>query len=493
MRLSLVYLVALCAFVSCNSIPETGSTESKLEMITGNTDKEPDDQKPMVLTIEGGLDGPEQCFYTYKDGLESSEDMADYTEVHIIPFGKGNDVSEEMIGLAESHFKLNRPYDKLTATVKVFYTRDKKVEMVSYSLLNGVPNGECTIKDPKGKSFISREYEKGEFKKSLLSPFGTDWTFDQRMGKLLISDVKFSLKRLPVGDLVVSLMTSMHEESSEDNNLYTIMQKNSFKQPISVNGELLTGKLLAYFHPKSLREDLYYELNFTDGILDGEVRINNDWGELELHEVFNMGVLDTTVYKINYDEMDGLAKPIIYLYPEKEQRVEVRINLDGKLSHTYPEYNKGWEVTASPDGTLRDGNGKEYYALYWEGQNNKEFRVEEGTVVKGSESIIFLERALETLGLTRREANEFIIYWLPELEKNPYNLIHFSTSEYEEMAQLEIIPEPETLIRVMMVFQSLTKPTIIKEQNLDMLKKERRGFTVVEWGGSRIQDKSDIL
>ena len=32
------------------------------------------------------------------------------------------------------------------------------------------------------------------------------------------------------------------------------------------------------------------------------------------------------------------------------------------------------------------------------------------------------EEALADLGLTRREANEFMVYWLPMMEPNPYNL-----------------------------------------------------------------------
>ena len=69
------------------------------------------------------------------------------------------------------------------------------------------------------------------------------------------------------------------------------------------------------------------------------------------------------------------------------------------------------------------------------------------------------------------------------MENNPYNLIHFSTTQYEEMAKLNITPNPETLIRVMMVFKPLDNPIKIKKQNLNSMSKKRKGFTVVEWGG----------
>ncbi len=184
----------------------------------------------------------------------------------------------------------------------------------------------------------------------------------------------------------------------------------------------------------------------------------------------------------HYEHYDT-EKPIIYLYPEKIQEIEVQLNYDGKLTHTYPKYNNGWKVTANPDGTLFDAKNQEYYALYWEGKPNKDYTINEGFVVPGEQTIDFLENSLSKLGLNRKETNEFIIYWLPKMENNPYNLIHFSTTQYEEMAKLNITPTPETLIRVMMVFKPLDNPIKIKKQNLNSMSKKRKGFTVVEWGG----------
>lgn len=48
------------------------------------------------------------------------------------------------------------------------------------------------------------------------------------------------------------------------------------------------------------------------------------------------------------------AKPVIYLYPEEETQVSVRLDFDGELTSTYPSYEDGWTVDASPDGTLTD-------------------------------------------------------------------------------------------------------------------------------------------
>jgi CarboxypepD_reg-like domain len=178
-----------------------------------------------------------------------------------------------------------------------------------------------------------------------------------------------------------------------------------------------------------------------------------------------------------------IEKPIIYLYPETIMDIQIVLDYDGKILHSYPKYENGWRIKAHPNGTLYDSNDKEYYALFWEGKPNNNLAIHDGFIVPGNEVSDFLENALKILGLSRREANEFIVYWLPKLENNPFNLIHFSTSEYEQIAKLNINPSPDTLIRIMMVVKRLNNPIEIKEQDISLLKKERKGFTVVEWGG----------
>lgn len=185
-------------------------------------------------------------------------------------------------------------------------------------------------------------------------------------------------------------------------------------------------------------------------------------------------------------------KPVIYIYPTEQQDVNVQLNYAGNLSHTYPKYPaNGWNVIAEPNGTLWDENGMEYYALFWEGTPHKPLTAKDGFVITGKETAKFLEEKLAYLGLNRREANEFIMYWLPRMENNAYNLIHFSGEDYESLAELKITPQPETIIRVMMLTRPLTNKIDVLLQDLKPLHKTRKGFTVVEWGGSVIHH-SDI-
>ena len=126
------------------------------------------------------------------------------------------------------------------------------------------------------------------------------------------------------------------------------------------------------------------------------------------------------------------------------------------------------------------------YGLYYEGLNTKETSKNEGFVVKGEDTITFLEDKLKILGLTEREANEFIIYWLPNLEKNEYNFIRFQTiEEINKNMPLEIKPTPDTIIRIMMEYKPLKHYKEIKGQTLTT--PIREGFTVVEWGGTEIK------
>ena len=149
------------------------------------------------------------------------------------------------------------------------------------------------------------------------------------------------------------------------------------------------------------------------------------------------------------------AKPVIYLYPEEETAVTVKLDYAGALTCTYPAYGDGWAVTACPDGTLTDDAGQTYSYLYWEGTDTIAYDFSQGFCVAGTDTAAFLEDALAQLGLTRREANEFIVYWLPQMQENPYNLIAFQSDRYTQAAKLTIDPAPDTLLRVFMAWKPL--------------------------------------
>lgn len=186
----------------------------------------------------------------------------------------------------------------------------------------------------------------------------------------------------------------------------------------------------------------------------------------------------------NYWFLGAYAKPVIYLYPEEKTDVSVQVGFTygGRLTCTYPDYGEGWKVTAMPDGTLYDADGNEYYCLYWEGDGAAGFDMSKGFCVAGKDTASFLREKLMYIGLTAREANEFIIYWLPKLQDNAYNVITLHTDDYARSVPLSVSPAPDTQIRVFMTYYASETPVDIPEQELPHY--ERNGFTLTEWGGS---------
>lgn len=184
------------------------------------------------------------------------------------------------------------------------------------------------------------------------------------------------------------------------------------------------------------------------------------------------------------------VKPIIYLYPTQEEEVEVKLEYPQSITVSYPKYIDGWRVLAKSNGNLVDlDTGRNLYSLYYESDNNDNFKIEkEGFCIKGEETEIttFLEDKLTKLGLEGREIEEFIIYWLPILNENNYNYIRFaSIDEIESGMPLKIVPEPDSLIRVLMIYKGLNNPVDVTEQNI--ITPERKGFVAVEWGGTEIK------
>ena len=185
---------------------------------------------------------------------------------------------------------------------------------------------------------------------------------------------------------------------------------------------------------------------------------------------------------------DQMDKPLIYLYPEETTELSVTLGKPENITCSYPQYdNDGWQVIAEPNGNIIDKQtGRNLYALYWEGINNNKVEFKGGFVIKSEDTIKFLEEKLAILGLNEREVEEFIVYWLPKLQENKYNLIKFaSMDEINESMPLNFSVQPDTVIRVLMQYKGLTKSIEIKEQKLTT--PERKGFVAVEWGGSEIE------
>ena len=178
----------------------------------------------------------------------------------------------------------------------------------------------------------------------------------------------------------------------------------------------------------------------------------------------------------------AIEKPVLYLYPIAPTEVTVTFAHPELLTTVYPEYRDGWRMFVQNDGTMTEiGKTREYYALYWEERPTEPYEFTEGFYVDKNYPE-FLEEKLSELGLTDREANEFIMYWLPVLEKNGRNLVAFETTESREYAnKLQITPKPDSLLRISIHIKKVDSDPGLPEQKLPCFL--RKGFTAVEWGG----------
>lgn len=59
------------------------------------------------------------------------------------------------------------------------------------------------------------------------------------------------------------------------------------------------------------------------------------------------------------------------------------------------------------------------------------------------------------------------------------------TDEINKNMPIEINPNPDTIIRVLMTFKGLEEPMKVEEQKL--ITPNRNGFVAVEWGGTEIK------
>lgn len=216
--------------------------------------------------------------------------------------------------------------------------------------------------------------------------------------------------------------------------------------------------------------------------IKGEAGCNSEYGSESLgYEYYYIPKTGETGKIATY--IGGYAKPVLYLYPKKDNtKVTVSFAKSNLLTTTYPKYKNKWEVVANKNGDLYDLNNKYYYGLYWEESGSIKVDFNEGFYVTKENAIDFLEEKLSVIGLNDKERNEFIMYWLPILEKNGKNLVYFElTDSRESYNKLIINPKPDSLLRMAIHVKKVDKKTNIKEQKLTTF--DRKGFTAVEWGG----------
>lgn len=188
-----------------------------------------------------------------------------------------------------------------------------------------------------------------------------------------------------------------------------------------------------------------------------------------------------------------VRKPVVYLQPEAPTRVTVRLDVDGGLATSYPAHgDDGWTVLAAPDGTLRDlATDRAHEYLFWEAHAD-DFAIDRtrAHAVPGPQSAAFLEGLCDRYAMTPAQCGDFVTYWLPAMERNPHNVVELvDEARFGEYARLQVVPEPDTVIRLFMLFERSDVPVAVGAP--EIAQRSRRGFTVLEWGGTNLDERRD--
>ena len=209
-----------------------------------------------------------------------------------------------------------------------------------------------------------------------------------------------------------------------------------------------------------------------------------------------LAACDTHEKKGNHEVLD--EKPVVYVYPQEEQGLTMTIDVKGTLDMVYPAPERqvqteegtraSWTISAAPDGTLTDASGRSYPYVFWEGPVRQD-TPERGFIVAREDAVPFLEEKLGQLGLSDKEAADFITYWAPRIRANEYTFVSFDASSYAQQVTYSFtdeagVPvEPDTFIRVFMTIRAADANEEVTPQVFGPTP-TRSGFTAVEWGGA---------
>lgn len=229
-------------------------------------------------------------------------------------------------------------------------------------------------------------------------------------------------------------------------------------------------------HLDSIPESISF---FRDGLLANSTITNKELLQKSTHRIiFVPKIIKLPEIRYNYD------KPAIYLYSDSTISLTIQLPENITLGFCHPAYNKTWDVFICENELIL--NSKPYPYLFWEGEGEisaTQINWREGYCVARENLISFFESHLINYGLNEKESQDFITYWLPKLNKNAFNYVHFVREDiYESLAPLLVSPIPDNQLRLFMVTSKLDHPMDLIPQRTKPFKRD--GFTLIEWGGA---------
>lgn len=270
-------------------------------------------------------------------------------------------------------------------------------------------------------------------------------------------------------------------------------------------GEPLADALVSLYQLPAMPEKLedYRAWNHDDTTVvanattdeDGAFSVVVSWGYYQLYysarnhavdysEPFELAVKE--VYSVEvplpFQEEAVARKPNLYLYPVEESDVSIELAFPagGRVIESNPLYEGGWSTTVRPDGSF--GSGYRYF--FYEAETPDNWLRERGWLIEKANLESFFRENLTAYGFRGAEIEDFIEYWVPELEamEEPQFMIYAQTAEViDPLIELDIQPAPDSLLRLYYVIDNCD-PLFALVSPPEIPTFERAGFAAVEWG-----------
>jgi len=181
-----------------------------------------------------------------------------------------------------------------------------------------------------------------------------------------------------------------------------------------------------------------------------------------------------------WDILVSILKPNIYLYSDMPLEVTVEFIYPELLTVSIPDYDYGWKVGVSKDGTLIDENGSYGFLFYESKSNLSDFQTRSGFLLGVENRERQLHEILDLYGFNETEKADFIEFWTEVLDsERVYVMYPQGTEILERVMPVSTNPEPDSIFRLWFAFEAADKspdPPVIETIT-------RSGLTLVEWGG----------
>jgi len=321
---------------------------------------------------------------------------------------------------------------------------------------------------------------------------------------------------------IIQLNVSLPMEMQLDE-LYLAREQLDYVDQFPIIGTAFNGHFYVRIRPGSVRNTkASYSL-----ILDPRI-VGSDgpfWQYVPVSAVYKpearslqLGSFIPGLPTFSYEWWTPSCKPALYLYPEEETELTVKVEPAGHITESIPDHEEeGWNVVAYPDGRIQPINRStdqpinrtsdqlanseqrtaNYDYLYYEASlTNVTIPKDHGWIKSADALPVFFADILPHLGLNKTETRDFMDYWIPKLtgEGEQWYITLIDRKELDRVEKISFSKQPDTFIRVRFYFEKLDSPNSkspilsskqMLNSNYQILNSPsiRSGFTAVDWGG----------